>query len=245
MTNVHHSKLLQPLTIAAVFAGSHDNDRRTRGHPRERACDARLFRTLCIRTSLREWRSIRQFDAGRLRTIRRRPRANGIHRSTVPRHSQHRRRQTTHTLRQTLARYDRHRNGQQNRPCGRDHSSNGHRPTRQLRLGRRRHRRSRRNPHPRNAGRLTAAPTATTAPPPTSPDDITPIVATGRAGRVSTRPAHRGSWTTSSTMRRSTSRPETPKYLLVGAVLSRTHQQGCWKAEECADGHVGSIGLPE
>ena len=71
----------------------------------------------------------------------------------------------------------------------------GPRPTRQLRLGRCRHRRNRRSPHSRNAGRLTVAPTATTSPPPTCPDDITPVVATGRAGRVSTRPAHSGSWT--------------------------------------------------
>ena len=172
------------------FRRSHDNDCRTRGHPRQRACDARLFRTLRIRTPLREKRYIRQFDAGRFRKIRRRPRTNGIHRSTVPRHSQRRRRPTAHTRRQTLARYDRHRNGWQNRPCGRSHSSNGPRPTRQLRLGRCRHRRNRRSPHPRNAGRLTAATTATTSPPPTCPDDITPVVATGRAGRVSTRPAH-------------------------------------------------------
>ena len=52
-----------------------------------------------------------------------------------------------------------------------------------------------------HAGRPTAAPTATTSPPPTSPDDITPVVATGRAGRVSTRPAHPWQWTTSSSTR--------------------------------------------
>ena len=124
-----------------------------------------------------------------------RPRANGTHRPTVPRHSQRRRRQTAHTRRQTLARHDRHRNGRQNRPCGRGHSSNGPRPTRQLRLGRCRHRRNRRSPHSRTAGRPNAASTATTSPPPTRPDDITPVVATGRAGRVSTRPAHSWSWT--------------------------------------------------
>ncbi len=124
--------------------------------------------------------------------------------------------ETTATRRQTLTRHNRQRNPRQQRPSDPGHDSHPPRPARQLRLGRRRHRRNRRRPHPRTAGRLNAAPTATTSPPPTCPHHIAPTVATGRAGRVSTRPAHPRSWTGSSTRSSSSTRDRRHRRHILG-----------------------------